>query len=223
MRERSDQAVVKTKGRRSSPSVGAGNVTSGTNPGASSKSGTRPVQCLGELTAGSPGRAATPRRLRRASPPPWPAMTRRTNTAARWPRRTCPRRRCVRFIWAICSSYSKSVPVPEALDDRGEAVETDEVDHQPRPGFDAEVGRVRLDSAIMAIRSAGVNMPCLSGDQHGDDDLVELGGGPLEESRCPRVIGSKIPGIRRRSWSTTLRDRVRPSPANSPNSRRVSP
>ena len=116
------------------------------------------------------------------------------------------------FICAICSSYSKSVPVRRPLTIAVSPRCLDEVDDQPLAGFDAQVRQVRrrfLDhrDALLEAEHA-----LLAGvDQHRDHDLVELGGRALEDvdmAEGHRVEGSR--GIPRRSWVTTPAGRFRP-------------
>jgi hypothetical protein len=86
------------------------------------------------------------------------------------------------FICAICSSYSKSVPVHE-------------VDHQPPAGLGPQIRQVAaglLDhrDALIDAEHAGL----LGVGEHGDDHLVELRGGPLEHVDVPqrhRIEGAR--------------------------------
>ena len=86
------------------------------------------------------------------------------------------------FICAICSSYSKSVPVRSPLTIAVKPAGLHEVDDETLTGFHPQVGQVRR--RLLDHRDAFVEVEhalLVGVDQHGDHDLVELGRGALED------------------------------------------
>src|SRR5581483_8395771 len=99
------------------------------------------------------------------------------------------------FICAICSSYSKSVPVRRPLTIAVKPRDFTKSTTSPWPASTRRFGRCSHVSSIVAMRSSTVNMPALLGlTRTATITSSNWAAARSKTSTCPSVTGSKDPG-----------------------------
>src|SRR6476469_6069322 len=99
------------------------------------------------------------------------------------------------FICAICSSYSKSVPVRRPLTIAVSPRCLTKSTTSPSPDSTCRFGRCVVDSSIIAMRSSRLNIPCLLGlISTATTTSSNWAAARSKMSTWPRVTGSKDPG-----------------------------